>query len=217
MTAPEDFIRNATTLTAPALIPDISLYLATEITPIWQATEAYLAESGIAPPYWAFAWPGSIALARHMLDHSDLVRGKRVIDFAAGSGLAAIAAHRAGARAVTAIEIDPMAGAAIALNAALNNAPVTVRIGDVTRTQLDADLILCGDICYEAPMTRHIWPWLRDCARVADVWVADPGRAYVPTADLTEFARYVVPTTAELESRTSRETILYRVAPSLQP
>ncbi|MDD2860024.1 MAG: 50S ribosomal protein L11 methyltransferase [Acidiphilium sp.] len=217
MTAPEDFIRTATTLTAPALIPDINLYLATEITPIWQATEAYLAESGIAPPYWAFAWPGSIALARHMLDHPDLVRGKRVIDFAAGSGLAAIAAHRAGASAVTAIEIDPMAGAAIALNAALNNAPVTVRIGDVTRTQLDADLILCGDICYEAPMTRHIWPWLRDCARDADVWVADPGRAYVPTADLTEFARYVIPTTAELESRTSRETILYRVAPSLQP
>lgn len=217
MTAPQDFIRNATTLTAPALIPDISLYLATEITPIWQATEAYLAESGIAPPYWAFAWPGSIALARHMLDHPDLVRGKRVIDFAAGSGLAAIAAHRAGASAVTAIEIDPMAGAAIALNAALNNAPVTVRIGDVTRTQLDADLILCGDICYEAPMTRHIWPWLRDCARDADVWVADPGRAYVPTADLTEFARYVIPTTAELESRTSRETILYRVAPSPQP
>jgi len=216
MTAPEDFIRNATTLTAPALIPDISLYLATEITPIWQATEAYLAESGIAPPYWAFAWPGSIALARHMLDHPDLVRGKRVIDFAAGSGLAAIAAHRAGASAVTAIEIDPMAGAAIALNAALNNAPVTVRIGDVTRTKLDADLILCGDICYEAPLTRHIWPWLRDCARDADVWVADPGRAYVPTADLTEFARYVIPTTAELESRTSRETILYRVAPSPQ-
>ncbi|MDX5930793.1 class I SAM-dependent methyltransferase [Acidiphilium acidophilum] len=216
MTAPQDFIRDATTLTAPALIPDISLYLATEITPIWQATEAYLAESGIAPPYWAFAWPGSIALARHMLDHPDLVRGKRVIDFAAGSGLAAIAAHRAGASAVTAIEIDPMAGAAIALNAALNKAPVTVRIGDVTRTQLDADLILCGDICYEAPMTRHIWPWLRDCARDADVWVADPGRAYVPTADLTEFARYIIPTTAELESRTSRETILYRVAPSPQ-
>lgn len=208
----QDFIRRSTLLTAPALIPDIRLYLATEITPIWQATEAYLAETGIAPPYWAFAWPGSIALSRHMLDHPELVRGKRVIDFAAGSGLAAIAAHRAGAAAVTAIEIDAMAGAAIALNAAANHAPISIEIGDATASIPAADLILCGDICYEAPMTRHIWPWLRACARTTEVWIADPGRAYVPTAELTEFARYDIATTAELESRTSRETILYRIA-----
>jgi predicted nicotinamide N-methyase len=211
MTDPQDFIRRSTCLTAPDLMPTIRLYLATEITPIWQATEAFLAETGIAPPYWAFAWPGSIALARHMIDHPDLVRGKRVIDFAAGSGLAGIAAMQAGAASVTAIEIDPIAGAAIALNARENRVDLTIEIGDATATMPAADLILCGDICYEAPMTRHIWPWLRACAATAEVWIADPGRAYVPGEGLTAFARYAIATTAELESRTLRETILYRV------
>ncbi|MGC9269541.1 class I SAM-dependent methyltransferase [Acidiphilium sp.] len=211
MTDRQDFIRGATRLAAPEMIGEIRLHLASEITPIWQATEAYLAETGIAPPYWAFAWPGSIALARHILDHPELVRGKRVVDFAAGSGLAGIAAFQAGAGVVTAIEIDPMAGAAIALNAAANGARIAIAIGDATGAPLEADLVLCGDICYEAPMTRHIWPWLRACAATAEVWIADPGRAYVPAAGLAEFARYDIATTAELESRTHRETILYRV------
>ncbi|MDD2875785.1 MAG: 50S ribosomal protein L11 methyltransferase [Acidiphilium sp.] len=205
------FIRHATTLTAAALVPEIRLHLASEITPIWQATEAFLAESGIAPPYWAFAWPGSIALARHLLDHPALVRGKHVVDFAAGSGLAGIAAFQAGAAQVTAIEIDPMAGAAIALNAGANHARIAIDIRDATSAPLDADLIVCGDICYEAPMTRHIWPWLRACAARAEVWIADPGRAYVPRDGLEAFARFLVPTTAELESRASRDTVLYRV------
>ncbi|MCF3945995.1 50S ribosomal protein L11 methyltransferase [Acidiphilium sp. AL] len=208
---PHAFIRAATLFAAPALVPEIGLYLASEITPIWQATETFLTETGIAPPYWAFAWPGSIALARHMLDHPELVRGKRVVDFASGSGLAAIAAALAGAVHVTAIDIDPLAGAAIGLNAAENHMAVEVAIGDAVGTALTADVILCGDICYEAPMTRHIWPWLQGCAAHAEVWIADPGRAYVPREGLIEFARYAVPTTAELESRTSRDAVLYRV------
>jgi predicted nicotinamide N-methyase len=207
----QDFIRRSTCLAAPGLVPEIRLHLASEITPIWQATEAFLAETGIAPPYWAFAWPGSIALARHCLDHPELVRGKRVIDFAAGSGLAGIAAWMAGAAAVTAIEIDPMAGAAMALNARANGADIAVEIGDATGSVRDADVMMCGDICYEAPMTRHIWPWLRACAARGEVWIADPGRAYVPREGLAAFARYEIATTAELESRTMRETILYRI------
>lgn len=218
---PAAFIRAMTALSAPALVPEIELHLASEITPIWQATEAFLTETGIAPPYWAFAWPGSVALARHMLDRPELVRGRRVADFAAGSGLAAIAAIMAGAESALAIEIDPLAGAAIALNAARNRVSVEVAIGDATGTELAADLILCGDICYEAPMTRHIWPWLRASAMRSEVWIADPGRAYVPREDLgenlAEFARYPVPTTMELESRTMRDTVLYRVAGAASP
>ncbi len=206
------FIRASTARTAPALVPEIELHLATEITPIWQATEAFLAESGIAPPYWAFAWPGSIALARHVLDHPESVRGKRVMDFAAGSGLAAIAAAKAGAAHVTAVEIDAMAGAAIRLNAAANDAGVEIVIGDVTGSLPAQDLILCGDVCYEKPMTSHIWPWLQRCATTAEIWIADPGRAYVPRAGLVEFARCTVPTLHELESRAARETVLYRIA-----
>lgn len=205
------FIRGATERATPALVPEISLHLATEITPIWQATEDFLTETGIAPPYWAFAWPGSIALARHLLDHPELVRGRRVMDFAAGSGLAAIAAAMAGAADVVAVEIDPMAGAAIGLNAAANGVGIEIVIGDVTGAAAEQNLILCGDVCYEAPMTRHIWPWLRRCAGTAEVWIADPGRAYVPRAGLVEFARRTVPTLHELESRSARETVLYRI------
>ena len=79
------------------LVPEIALHLATEITPIWQATEDWLQRTGIEPPFWAFAWPGGQALARHVLDHPALVAGRRVLDFAAGCGIAAIACARAGA------------------------------------------------------------------------------------------------------------------------
>ena len=211
MTAAE-FIRAHTALAHPALTPELSLWSATEITPLWQATEAWLAARDLAPPFWAFAWPGGQALARHVLDHPESVRGRRVMDFAAGSGLAAIAAAKAGAARVTAVEIDPVAGAAIGLNAAANGVAVEIVIGDATGTAPAQDLILCGDVCYEKPMTAHIWPWLQRCAATAEVWIADPGRAYVPRAGLAEFARRTVPTLHELESRSARETVLYRIA-----
>jgi predicted nicotinamide N-methyase len=204
------FIRSHTLLAAPPLVPEIRLYLASEITPIWQATEVFLEIHGIAPPFWAFAWPGSIALARHMLDSPHLVAGRTVLDFAAGCGLAAIAAMRAGAASALAVEIDPMAGAATMLNTDANQAAVTVHIGDITGSVPDVQLILCGDICYEAPMTRHIWPWLKRCAPHAEVWIADPGRSYLPADDLEAFAHYTVPTTDELESRLARDVTLYR-------
>lgn len=209
------FICEATAQAAPALVPEIVLQLATEITPIWQAAEDFLERTGISPPYWAFAWPGSIALARHVLDHPETVRGRRVMDFAAGSGLAAIAAAKAGAARVIAVEIDPMATAAIEFNAAANGVDLDIVLGDVTGTVPAQDLIMCGDICYEEPMTRHIWPWLQRCAATSEVWIADPGRAYVPRAGLAEFARRTVPTLHELESRSARETVLYRIADGL--
>ncbi len=191
--------------------PEVELALASEITPIWHATEAWFQRNNIAPPFWAFAWPGSLAMARHMLDHPELVRGKRVLDFAAGCGLAAIAAHQAGAASVTAAEIDPLAVAAIRINAARNRVPVELLEGDIVGAANRWDLILCGDVCYEAPMTAHILPWLRSLARDAEVWVADPGRAYLPGQGMREFARFTVPTTRELEDREQRTTRLLRV------
>ena len=107
-------------------MPEITLHLATEITPIWQATEDWLRERSVDPPFWAFAWPGGQALARHVLDHPALVAGRRVLDFAAGGGIAAIACATAGAAAVEAAEIDPLARTAIGLNAAANGAGVSV-------------------------------------------------------------------------------------------
>ena len=205
------FLRAHTVPARPPLVPEITLHLATEITPIWQAGEAWLGAREIAPPFWAFAWPGSQALARHVLDHPHLVAGRRVLDFAAGSGLAAIACARAGAAAVEAAEIDPLAIAAIALNAAANGVDVRLLDRDVVGESGPWDLILCGDVCYEAPMTRHILPWLHRLARGAEVWIADPGRAYLPAAGLAVFARMVVPTSLELEDRTERTVTLYRL------
>jgi predicted nicotinamide N-methyase len=205
-----DFIRAHTTPAHPALVPELILWSATEITPLWQATEAWLAARDLAPPFWAFAWPGGQALARHVLDHPRLVAGRRVLDFAAGGGIAAIACARAGAASVAAAEIDPLARAAIALNAAENGVAVTVAAEDVVGTSGQWDLILAGDVCYEAPMTARILPWLRARARGAEVILADPGRAYLP-AGLAALARYRVPTTRELEDRDSREVTLYRL------
>jgi predicted nicotinamide N-methyase len=208
----EGFIRANTALVCAPLVPEIGLHLANEITPIWQASEEWLAARGVEPPFWAFAWPGGQALARYVLDHPASVVGRRVLDFAAGCGIAAIAAAHAGAAAVEAAEIDPLAAAAIRLNAATNRAAVEVYAGDVVGAACRWDIILCGDVCYEAPMARHILPWLRRMARMAEVWVADPGRAYLPREGLDPFARYAVPTTLELEDRTERVVTIARLA-----
>ena len=205
------FIGDNTALTCAPLVPEIVLNLATEITPIWQATEIWLQQVGAGPPFWAFAWPGSQALARHVLDKPGLVAGKRVLDFASGCGLAAIACAMAGAAHVEAAEIDALAIEAIHLNAAANGVRVVAALGDVVDQPCRWDLILCGDVCYEAPMTRHVLPWLRRMADQAEVWVADPGRAYLPAEGMEEVASYDVPTSLELEDRTMRRTRILRL------
>lgn len=207
----QGFVRAQTVANRASLVPEIVLHLADEITPIWQATEAWLAENNVDPPFWAFAWPGGQALARHVLDYPSVAAGRRVLDFAAGCGLAAIASARAGAASVEAAEIDPLARAAIALNAAANDVAVAVLVGDVVGADCRWDLILCGDVCYEAPMTGRILPWLRRMAAQAEVWIADPGRAYLPDDGLAAFASYRVPTSLELEDRTERQVTLYRL------
>ena len=206
-------IRGNTVLTTANHVPEIQLHLASEITPIWRATEAWLAEHNVDPPFWAFAWPGGQALARHILDHRALARGKRVLDFAAGGGIAAIASAISGASRVEAAEIDALARVAVALNAAANGVEVAAS-GDVVGTACRWDLILCGDVCYEASMTGRIMPWLRVMAQSAEVWVADPGRAYLPHIGLRPLACYRIETTLELEDRTSREVVIYRVLPA---
>jgi predicted nicotinamide N-methyase len=205
------FVLAHTVLGRAPLVPEIALHLASEITPIWQATEDWLAERNVDPPFWAFAWPGGQALARHVLDHPATVAGRRVLDFAAGGGIAAIACAHAGA-AVEAADIDRLAVAALRLNAAANGVTVAAQFGDVVGAPCRWDLILCGDVCYEASMTAHILPWLRAMAREAEVWVADPGRAYLPQVGLAAFATYSVPTTLELEDRTQRQVTLYRLS-----
>jgi len=207
------FIRANTVLTSHQMVPEIQLWLATEITPIWQATEDWMSTNDTSPPFWAFAWPGSVAMARHILDNPQVATGRRVLDFAAGCGLAGIACAKANAAVVEAAEIDPVAIAATELNAAANQTTITTTSGDIVGSTCQWDLILCGDVCYEAPMTGHIMPWLKSMATSAEVWIADPGRNYLPSAGLQPFARYIVPTSLELEDRAERVVVLYRVEP----
>ena len=205
------FLAAHTVLAHAPLVPEIALHLATEITPIWQASETWLQQANVDPPFWAFAWPGGQVIARHVLDHPDLVRGRRVLDFAAGCGIAAIACAMAGAALVDAAEIDAMAVAAIRMNAATNGVDVVALDQDVVGQPCRWDLIVCGDVCYEAPMTTHIMPWLRRMAAETEVWVADPGRAYLPGDGLMEVAAHDVPTSLELEDRVLRRTKLFRL------
>ncbi len=212
---PEGFVVAHTAVARAPLVPEVALHLATEITPIWGATEAWLGREGIEPPFWAFAWPGSQALARFVLDDPGRVRGRRVLDFAAGGGLAAIAAAMAGAASVEAAELDPLAHAATRVNARLNGVTVAEAPGDVVGAACRWDRILAGDVCYEAPMTRHILPWLRAMAGAgAEVWLADPGRAYLPRDGLEAVARHAVPTSRELEDRDVRDVTIWRLHPT---
>jgi len=202
------FILAHARLQQPPHTPEIQLYLATEIEPIWRSTEEALGEEGVDPPFWAFAWAGGQALARYLLDHPEEVRGRRVLDFATGSGLVAIAAMKAGAASVLAADIDPFCAAAVALNAEANGVEVAFTADNL----LDADppaveLICAGDICYEWPLASRVIDWLRAAhAAGARVLLGDPGRAYLPREGLTLLAMYEVQTTRELEDREVRKT-----------
>jgi len=208
----EAFIRANTAIGTPPLVPEIKLHLASEVTPLWHATEATLEKSQLPPPYWAFAWPGGQALARHLLDHPALVAGKAVLDIGAGSGVVAIAARRAGAVRVTAAEIDAFAIAAIGLNAALNEVAIETESRDLIGDMSDWDTILVGDMCYERPLAERLTAWLRTlAAQGATVLMGDPGRTYLPKDGLTEIARYSVPTSLDLEDRTVRETLIWQL------
>jgi predicted nicotinamide N-methyase len=212
---PAIFVRRNTTVATPPLVPEIRLHLATEVTPIWQATEESLARGAVPPPFWAFAWAGGQALARYLLDHPAIVAGRTVLDFGSGSGLVAIAATTAGARHVLAAEIDHFAAAAIAINAALNGVSLEILTADIIGiTDPDWEIITAGDVCYEREMAERIVPWLRALAgNGALVLLGDPGRAYLPAAGLVERARCVVPTSRELEDSDIRETVVWQVLP----
>ena len=206
---PRTFILANTALTAPPLVPEIRLHLATEVVPLWRKTEEELEAEGVPPPYWAFAWAGGQALARYVLDNPAIVRGKSVLDFGSGSGLVAIAAKKAGAARVLAADIDAFAHAAIALNAQANDAAIEVTRDDVIGRADAWPVILIGDMCYERPLAERLLAWLR--TQGALVLLGDPGRSYFPKSGVEKLATFRVQTTRELEDREIRETSVYRL------
>lgn len=194
--------------TSPApvpLAPELVLFQASEVDGLWRETQAEpLARQDL--PYWAFPWSGGQALARHVLDHPALVRGRRVADFATGSGLVAIAAARAGAAEVLALDRDPFAEVAVALNAARNGVSVDFRAGDALGAELPGvEVVLAGDVFYERDLAEGALRWFAAlAARGVRVLAGDACRTYAPRENLTELAWYDVPTTTTIEAEDVR-------------
>jgi predicted nicotinamide N-methyase len=212
------FIRDNTRVHAPPHVPEIRLHLADEAVPLWQATEEELEAKGLPPPFWAFAWAGGQALARHVLDHPGLVAQAEVLDLASGSGLVAIAAAKAGARHVLAADIDVFSQEAIAINAALNAAPVDVTGDDLIGTAIRQQVILVGDLFYERDLAGRLMVWLEQLAAEGrTVLVGDPGRAYLPKDRLKLLACYEVPVTRELEDAEVKQTRVWSVPRGTAP
>jgi len=212
---PKAFILSNPRLQPVPHAPEISLWLADEVTPIWRLTEEELGEMGLPPPFWAFAWAGGQGLARWLLDNPAEVAGKRVLDLAAGSGLVGIAAVQAGATSVLCADIDPFCAAAVALNAAANG--VTLALNDPDLLDAgppEADVICAGDVFYEQPMAGRVLGWLTQAAdRGTRVLVGDPLRTYFPKTGFDLLAEYAVPTTRELEDDAVKRTRVWTLAP----
>ena len=194
--------------------PDISLWLADEVTPIWRMTEEALEEIGLPPPFWAFAWAGGQGLARWLLDNPQEVRGKTVLDFAAGSGLVGVAAMKAGAASVLCADIDPFCEAAVALNTALNGVEAAFTTENLLDQPIpDVDVICAGDVFYEKPMADAVLGWLVEAhERGIRVLVGDPMRTYFPKSGFELLAEYQVPTTRELEDMAVKRTRVWTLA-----
>jgi len=208
---PVAFIRAETRLLPVPHAPELSLHVADEATELWQRTEEELGEIGLPPPFWAFAWAGGQALARYILDNPDIVRGRRVLDFASGSGLVAIAAMKAGAASVTACDIDPFAIAAIGLNAQANDVTVAAVQQDLVGEDQGWDVVLAGDICYEQDLALRVTDWLFALScRGATVLIGDPGRTYLPKDRLEKVAAYEVPVTRTLEDADIKKSGVWR-------
>jgi predicted nicotinamide N-methyase len=207
----ERFIAANTALMAPPHVPEIFLHLADEAHELWRRTEDELAEIGLPPPFWAFAWAGGQGLARYVLDHPETVRGRKILDFASGSGLVAIAAVMAGASNVIAADIDVFCQTAIRLNTEVNGVTVEFSDVDLIGTDVGWDVVLAGDVFYDADFAGRLVPWFENlAARGVKILIGDPGRAYLPKSGLERLAVYEVPVTRALEDAEIKRTTVWR-------
>lgn len=212
---PPEIIRTGTQLRSVPLVPEIRLHQAGDPISMWQQTEQATGRTDLDPPFWAFAWAGGQALARYLLDHPQTARGRHAVDIASGSGLVAIAAAKAGAAAVTGYDVDPLAAAAISLNADANGVTVRAVCADVLGDEgvPGADLVLVADAFYERDLAGRVLRFLERChARGTAILVGDLGRAYLPRARLVPLARYDVPGLGVLESRDVVRTTVWTLS-----
>ena len=204
-------VRQVTTVGVASLVPELLLRLAPEPIAPWEATEL---RAGFVqpPPFWAHAWPGGLALARLVLDSPELVKGKRVLDFASGCGVSAIAAARAGAAEVLATELDLFALAAIEENAQLNQVSVAVSVENMVGVDHGWDTVLVGDVFYQAALSTQVMAWLQELkARGAQIRIGDPGRSFLPLDLLQCVATYAVPPVPAWDSVIDRPARVWRL------
>jgi predicted nicotinamide N-methyase len=208
-----EFIRTNTVLTTTPLVPEIKLHMAAESLPIWQKTEDELGELNVPPPFWAFAWAGGQALARYLLDHPELVAGKRVLDLGCGSGLTAIAPMMAGAASVLAADIDEVALIALALNAKANGVSIATTSADLLAAAPgDFDAIMVGDLFYERQLADRVLKFIEAAAEQGRViFIGDPTRNYFPTGKFQHCIDYHVPVSRELEDSELKRTAVWRL------
>ena len=204
LTAMAELVQRETQPTRLPYPPEITLRLAVETAPLWQKIERDL-KLRYGPPYWAVAWAGGLALARHVIDHPALVAGRRVLDFAAGSGIVGIAAAKAGAAVVAASDVDPLAVIAISLNADLNGVAIEANVDDLMPADSGFDpaafdVVLVGDIFYTPDLAARAIAFLsRCCAAGCAVLIGDPGRADLPVDRLEKVDSYEVLVTRDCQ------------------
>lgn len=197
------FVREHTSLAPVPLVPELRVQRADAVAQVWFEVARFLDNDDADVPFWCVPWAGGQALARYVLDHPELVLGKRVLDFACGGGLVAIAAARAGGL-VRACDVDPFARVVTRLGAEANDVSVDVVVADLVGDALaDVDVVLAGDVWYEPAPSARFRRWFRRLARRIPVLTADSGRPYAPKR-VRELARYEVPTPFELEARSVR-------------
>ena len=208
------FILEHTTAAAAPIVPEVTLRTGGRSMPLWEAAALADARPAVPPPYWAWAWAGGQALARHVLDNPELVRGRRIADIGCGGGIVAIAAALAGAASVSAIDVEIFAIEACRLNAEANGVTVQLDEADPIGTDAGWDVVLVGDLWYEPELAARMAPWLRELvARGALVLTGDPGRAHLPGSGLEELARHEVPTMEDLEDVTVKSVRVLRLLP----
>ena len=214
MSVAEDFVRSACRLGPVPQVAEIRLHLADDVIGLWQrAEDEFTADQ--PPPFWAFAWPGGQALARYVLDHPGLAAGRSVLDLGSGSGLVAIAAAKACAATVIASEVDPLAVAAIGLNARANGVPGPVIVGDVLDGDgAGADVVLAGDVWYSRPLAERVLGFLdRAVAGGASVLAGDIGRAFLPRDRFRVLDASDIPVMAGLEDSGVKRTMVLEPIP----
>ncbi len=204
------FVRLNTTVREVAGLPGLRLCTGGDIMALFDLAAVATGEPDPPLPYWAYAWSGGLAIAHHLVAQPGLVRGRNVLDVASGSGLCAIVAMRSGARRATAIDVDPLAAAAIAVNARANHVRVEIVAGDILEQSASGwDVVLAGDVCYEAGMAQRLMGWLRRAAAAgATVLVGDPGRGYLP-GDALALAGYIVRASLDVEESEMKEARVF--------